>query len=255
MSDGATRKRATRPPPPVKGVSSTAGTAVRTQPRRSRAPRGSGARPSRSRAAARPGAALAAAHASMRWSPSATRATGTPWRSAASAPANSNVSRTTRCGRQSSTSASVSGSAASSIRPPKPSASIRRLASAIGVSRSAACTGAQSSGSASATGAAASPAASTAPVRECWVATRTSWSAPAAACANGSMGRTWPAWPVVVKRTRTGTGRPAARAYSRIRASTSSRRVSMSACETRLSRHRRSSGSVFDSRTLKCQSS
>ena len=45
------------------------------------------------------------------------------------------------------------------------------------------------------------------------------------------------------------------RGHERIRSSTSSRRRSMSCWETRLSRFRRSSGSVFDGRTLKCQSS
>jgi hypothetical protein len=40
-----------------------------------------------------------------------------------------------------------------------------------------------------------------------------------------------------------------------MRSSTSSRRRSMSCSETRLSRFRRSSGSVLDGRTLKCQSS
>ena len=45
------------------------------------------------------------------------------------------------------------------------------------------------------------------------------------------------------------------RAHARISASTSSRRRSMSSRETSDSRHRRSSGSVFDGRTLKCQSS
>ena len=56
--------------------------------------------------------------------------------------------------------------------------------------------------------------------------------------------------------------RPAARArrvarrgQRLISASTSSRFASMCARETRLSRHSRSSGSVFDGRTLKCQSS
>ena len=44
-------------------------------------------------------------------------------------------------------------------------------------------------------------------------------------------------------------------AHERISASTSSRRRSMSSRETSDSRHRRSSGSVFDGRTLKCQSS
>ena len=44
-------------------------------------------------------------------------------------------------------------------------------------------------------------------------------------------------------------------AAERISASTSSRRRSMSAGETSDSRHRRSSGSVFEERTLKCQSS
>ncbi len=48
--------------------------------------------------------------------------------------------------------------------------------------------------------------------------------------------------------------RPWARAQPRIRPSTSSRLASMCARETRLSRHRRSSGSVLDERTLKCQS-
>ncbi len=43
--------------------------------------------------------------------------------------------------------------------------------------------------------------------------------------------------------------------HERIRSSTSSRRRSMSSWETRLSRFRRSSGSVLDGRTLKCQSS
>ena len=44
-------------------------------------------------------------------------------------------------------------------------------------------------------------------------------------------------------------------AHERISASTSSRRRSMSSRETSDSRHRRSSGSVFEGRTLKCQSS
>ena len=44
-------------------------------------------------------------------------------------------------------------------------------------------------------------------------------------------------------------------AHERITASTSSRRRSMSSRETSDSRQRRSSGSVFDGRTLKCQSS
>ena len=44
-------------------------------------------------------------------------------------------------------------------------------------------------------------------------------------------------------------------AHERMSCSTSSRRRSMSSLETRLSRFRRSSGSVFDARTLKCQSS
>ena len=43
--------------------------------------------------------------------------------------------------------------------------------------------------------------------------------------------------------------------HERIRPSTSSRLASMSATETSDSRHRRSSGSVLDARTLKCQSS
>src|SRR5690349_17909762 len=43
--------------------------------------------------------------------------------------------------------------------------------------------------------------------------------------------------------------------HARMIPRTSSRRASMSACETRLSRLSRSSGSVFDGRTLKCQSS
>ena len=43
--------------------------------------------------------------------------------------------------------------------------------------------------------------------------------------------------------------------HDRIRSSTSSRRRSMSCSETRLSRFSRSSGSVLDGRTLKCQSS
>ncbi len=45
------------------------------------------------------------------------------------------------------------------------------------------------------------------------------------------------------------------RAHERIRPSTSSRLASMSSTETSDSRHRRSSGSVLDARTLKCQSS
>ena len=44
-------------------------------------------------------------------------------------------------------------------------------------------------------------------------------------------------------------------AHERISASTSSRRRSMSSTETSDSRHRRSSGSVLEGRTLKCQSS
>ena len=44
-------------------------------------------------------------------------------------------------------------------------------------------------------------------------------------------------------------------AAERISSSTSSRRRSMSSCERSDSRHRRSSGSVLDGRTLKCQSS
>ena len=44
-------------------------------------------------------------------------------------------------------------------------------------------------------------------------------------------------------------------AHERISASTSSRRRSMSCAETSDSRHRRSRGSVFEGRTLKCQSS
>src|SRR5204863_9747794 len=43
--------------------------------------------------------------------------------------------------------------------------------------------------------------------------------------------------------------------HERMKASTSSRLVSMSSGETSDSRFRRSSGSVFDGRTLKCQSS
>ena len=117
------------------------------------------------------------------------RAAGIPNRSAASAPANSNVSRTTRSGHRSSTSASVSGSEASSISPANPSASIRRFASPSGCVRSAAWTGAHAAGSASATGAAARPARSISAVRERWAATSTSWPASAAACANGSTGR------------------------------------------------------------------
>ena len=150
----------------------------------------------------------------------------------------------------------MSGSAASSIRPPKPSASIRRFASAIGVSRSAACTGAQSSGSASATGAAASPARldlAGAGVlgRDEDVVARAGGGVRERQHGEDVAG-------VAGRREEDAHGNEdarAARAYSRIRASTSSRRVSMSACETRLSRHRRSSGSVFDIRTLKCQSS
>lgn len=48
---------------------------------------------------------------------------------------------------------------------------------------------------------------------------------------------------------------PRRRRYPRMMPSTSSRRRSMSSRDTRDSRHRRSSGSVFDGRTLKCQSS
>ena len=44
-------------------------------------------------------------------------------------------------------------------------------------------------------------------------------------------------------------------AHERISASTSSRRRAMSSAETSDSRHRRRSGSVFEGRTLKCQSS
>ena len=47
----------------------------------------------------------------------------------------------------------------------------------------------------------------------------------------------------------------AGRLQARINSSTSSRRATMSASDTRLSRHSRSSGSVLDARTLKCQSS
>src|SRR5262245_52048038 len=43
--------------------------------------------------------------------------------------------------------------------------------------------------------------------------------------------------------------------HERISASTSSRLASMSSCETRDSRLSRSSGSVFEGRTLKCRSS
>src|SRR5579884_284838 len=50
-------------------------------------------------------------------------------------------------------------------------------------------------------------------------------------------------------------GAPIRRRHERITASTSSRRRSMSSRERSDSRHRRSSGSVLDGRTLKCQSS
>ncbi len=49
--------------------------------------------------------------------------------------------------------------------------------------------------------------------------------------------------------------RPGGRHPERITSSTSSRRRSMSASDTSDSRLRRSSGSVLDERTLKCQSS
>ena len=44
-------------------------------------------------------------------------------------------------------------------------------------------------------------------------------------------------------------------AHERMIPRISSRRCSMSSCDTSDSRHSRSSGSVFDERTLKCQSS
>ena len=50
-------------------------------------------------------------------------------------------------------------------------------------------------------------------------------------------------------------GEPVLGAHERMIPSTSSRRASMSSCETRLSSVSRSSGSVLEARTLKCQSS
>ena len=50
-------------------------------------------------------------------------------------------------------------------------------------------------------------------------------------------------------------GRVGCVAHERMIPRISSRRRSMSSCDTSDSRHRRSSGSVFDERTLKCQSS
>src|SRR5436305_1460875 len=57
------------------------------------------------------------------------------------------------------------------------------------------------------------------------------------------------------QRERLGSGTVGRFAHERITARTSSRRRSMSSRERSDSRHRRSSGSVFDGRTLKCQSS
>jgi hypothetical protein len=60
--------------------------------------------------------------------------------------------------------------------------------------------------------------------------------------------------------SRAGTGlalhspAPVAAVHDRISSKTSSRRRSMSCTETSDSKHRRNSGSVFEGRTLKCQS-
>ena len=69
----------------------------------------------RARAHATRAAAPSASVRESRWMP--TRTCGTPWRSAASAEANSSVSRTTTSGRHASTIASMRGSAARACRP------------------------------------------------------------------------------------------------------------------------------------------
>ena len=67
------------------------------------------------------------------------------------------------------------------------------------------------------------------------------------------IGRQW--MPASAARASARGGAPPAVAHERMMSSTSSRRRSMSSMEFSDSRHRRMSGSVFEVRTLKCQSS